>query len=318
MGRTRKIPMARRETAKQRSVTLTKRRQGLFNKAAELCRICDARIAIMVSSTGSKEKVYAFGHSSVDAVFNKFLDDFPASEAAGASDEEEIKSACNSLHEDIKALESEVTTLIMQNKKINAGGISWDFLDEFERSGSVQELQDAVKSLESLLGLAKKKMNNPTGNLGISNIIEPRSDGYLALGFKPHYGSSSSLDDKVCQNSANNVEFISANYSDSWATSDGSPGNNGIDFPGEVDIDYIWDCIPSLDFNSDSDRVNSDNSSYGCATSRTAYGSDSRSQENGDNVFPASLDSGYLEAMEFLDYGIKTIPGSVFGDIKQH
>ncbi|KAJ6732277.1 hypothetical protein OIU79_003411 [Salix purpurea] len=158
-------------------------------------------------------------------------------------------------------------------------------------------------------------MNNPTGdgNLGISNIIEPRSDGYLALGFKPHYGSSSSLDDKVCQNSANNVEFISANYSDSWATSDGSPGNNGIDFPGEVDIDYIWDCIPSLDFNSDSDRVN-----YGCATSRTAYGSDSRSQENGDNVFPASLDSGYLEAMEFLDYGIKTIPGSVFGDIKQH
>ncbi|KAJ6758622.1 BOX PROTEIN putative-RELATED [Salix koriyanagi] len=272
--------MARRETAEQRSVTLTKRRQGLFNKAAELCRICDARIAIMVSSTGSKEKV--------DAVFNKFLDDFPASEAAGASHEEEIKSACNSLHEDIKALESE-------------------------------ELQDAVKSLESLLGLAKKKLNNPTGNLGISNIIEPKSDGYLALGFKPHYGSSSSLDDKVCQNSAKNVEFISANYSDSWATSDGSPGNNGIDFPGEVDIDYIWDCIPSLDFNSASDRVHSDNSSNGCATSRTAYGSDSRSQENGDNVFPASLDSGYLEAMEFLDYGIKTTPGSDFWDIiKQH
>ncbi|KAJ6354699.1 hypothetical protein OIU77_005327 [Salix suchowensis] len=241
--------MARRETAEQRSVTLTKRRQGLFNKAAELCRICDARIAIMVSSTGSKEK-----------------------EAAGASHGEEIKSACNSLHEDIKALESEVTTLIMQNKKINAGG---DFVGFF---------------LTSLRG------------------------------FKPHYGSSSSLDDKVGQNSAKNVEFISASYSDSWATSDGSPGNNGIDFPGEVDIDYIWDCIPSLDFNSDSDRVNSDNSSYGCATSRTAYGSDSRSQENGDNVFPTtSLDSGYLEAMEFLDYGIKTTPGSDFWDIiKQH
>uniref|UniRef100_A0A6N2K1K1 Uncharacterized protein n=1 Tax=Salix viminalis TaxID=40686 RepID=A0A6N2K1K1_SALVM len=248
----------------------------------------------MVSSTGSKEKVYAFGHSSVDAVFNKFLDDFPDSEAEGASHGEEIKSACNSLHEDIKALESEVTTLIMQNKKINAGGISWDFLDVFERSGSVQELQDAVKSLESLLGLAKKKMNNPTGNLGISNIIEPRSDGFSALGLKPHYGSSRMI-------------------------SDGSPGNNGIDFPGEVDIDYIWDCIPSLDFNSDSDRVHSDNSRNGCTASRTAPGSDSRSQEIGDDVFlTTSLDSGYLEAIEFLDYGIKTTPGSDFWDIKQH
>ncbi|KAJ6995132.1 hypothetical protein NC653_017805 [Populus alba x Populus x berolinensis] len=48
--------MAKRETAEQRSVTFTKRRQGLFNKAADLCRICDAQIAIMVSSTGSKEK----------------------------------------------------------------------------------------------------------------------------------------------------------------------------------------------------------------------------------------------------------------------
>ncbi|KAJ6673953.1 MADS BOX PROTEIN [Salix viminalis] len=162
-------------------------------------------------------------------------------------------------------------------------------------------------------------MNNPTGNLGISNIIEPRSDGFSALGLKPHYGSSSRSDDKVCQNSANNVEFISASYSDSWATSDGSPGNNGIDFPGEVDIDYIWDCIPSLDFNSDSDRVHSDNSRNGCTASRTAPGSDSRSQEIGDDVFlTTSLDSGYLEAIEFLDYGIKTTPGSDFWDIKQH
>ncbi|KAF9662096.1 hypothetical protein SADUNF_Sadunf18G0017800 [Salix dunnii] len=318
MGRTRKIPMAKRETAEQRSVTFTKRRQGLFNKAAELCRICDAQIAIMVSSTGSKEKVYAFGHSSVDAVFDKFLDDFPASEAAGAS-HGEIRSACNSLHEDIKAMENEVTVL-MQNKKINVGRISWDFFEEFEKSSSVQELQDAVKSLESLLGKAKKKLNNPTGdgncpstgNPGISKIIEPNSDGLLALGLKPHDCSSSSLDYKVGQNSANIVEFISANYSDSWATSDGSPGNNGIDFPGEVDIDYIWDCIPSLDFNSDSDKVNSDTTSW------TASGSASRSQENGDDVFPVSLDSGYLEGMEFLDYGINTTPDSDFGDIKYH
>ncbi|KAI5586678.1 hypothetical protein BDE02_06G227800 [Populus trichocarpa] len=57
MGRTRKIPMAKRETAEQRSVTFTKRRQGLFNKAADLCRICDAHIAIIWSpQRGPKKK----------------------------------------------------------------------------------------------------------------------------------------------------------------------------------------------------------------------------------------------------------------------
>ncbi|KAJ6745399.1 MADS BOX PROTEIN [Salix koriyanagi] len=222
MGRTRKIPMAKRETAEQRSVTFTKRRQGLFNKAADLCRICDAQIAIMVSSTGSKEKVYTFGHSSVDSVFDRFLEDFPAAREAVAY-EAGIKSASNSLYEEIKALEGDVNTL-MQNKKRNVGGISWDSLEEIEQScNSVQELQDVVDSLESLLVQARNKLlNNATGSLGISNVVEPKTGDFFASELKPHHDSKSSLgEDQVGQNSAI-VGYNGANYSDSHWNADGS------------------------------------------------------------------------------------------------
>lgn len=212
MGKTRKIPMAKRETAEQRSVTFTKTRQGLFNKASDLCRICDAHIAIMVSSTGSKEKVYTFGHSSVDAVFDRFLDNFTAAPEAVAY-EAGIKSASNSLYEEIKVLEGDVNTL-MQNKKRNVGGVLWDSLEEIEQSStSVEELQDVADILESLLGQAKNKlMNNATANLG----VEPKSDDFLALEPKPRDDSSSSLGgDQVGQNSAI-VGDKGANYSDSY------------------------------------------------------------------------------------------------------
>ncbi|PON45020.1 MADS-box transcription factor [Trema orientale] len=52
-------------------VSFSKRRRGLFQKAAELCSKCDAQIAIVVlSPTGNP---FAFGHSSVDEVLSHYL-----------------------------------------------------------------------------------------------------------------------------------------------------------------------------------------------------------------------------------------------------
>ncbi|PON45017.1 MADS-box transcription factor [Trema orientale] len=52
-------------------VSFSKRRRGLFQKAAELCSKCDAQIAIVVlSPTGNP---FAFGHPSVDEVLSHYL-----------------------------------------------------------------------------------------------------------------------------------------------------------------------------------------------------------------------------------------------------
>ena len=312
--------MAKRETAEQRSVTFTKRRQGLFNKAADLCRICDAQIAIMVSSTGSKDKVYSFGHSSVDAVFDRFLYNFTAAPEAVAY-EAGIKSASNSLYEEIKALEGDVNTLT-QNKKRNVGGVLWDSLEEIEQSStSVDELQDVVNILESLLGQAKNKlMNNATGNLGISIAVEPRSDDFLAIEPKPRDDSSSSLGgDQIGQNSAI-VGDNGADYSDSYWNADGSTADSGMDFPVEVDVDLIWNLLEPSDFSSGSDKVISINNSSDCTTSGTASESASGSQKNEDNVFlTTNSDSELFKDMELVDCGTyNTTPDPGSGDIDQH
>ncbi|CAK7353802.1 unnamed protein product [Dovyalis caffra] len=311
--------MAKRETSEQRAVTFTKRRHGLFNKAADLCRICDAQIAIMVTSTGSKEKVYTFGHSSVDAVFDRFLNNFSALPEAAANDAG-IKSASNSIYEEIKALEGDVNAL-MQNKKRRVEGISWDYIEELVQSStSVQELEDAVESLESLLGHAKNKlMNNSTGNLGISNIVERKSDDFLALELEPHDDSSLTFELKHRDDSFSSLDE-EIYFDGCWSTTDGSPSNNGVYFPGEVDMDDIWNLLESSDFGSDSHNVISNNNSNDCATSRTVSESASGSLENGGNVFPATnLDLETFKNKKLVDsVTYNATPDSDFGDTNQH
>ncbi|XP_010548803.1 PREDICTED: uncharacterized protein LOC104820129 [Tarenaya hassleriana] len=76
MGTKRKIAMAKRETKSQRSVTFSKRRLGLFKKAAELSAISGAQIAVLATPpSGNPNAVYSgpFGHSYTDAVVDAFL-----------------------------------------------------------------------------------------------------------------------------------------------------------------------------------------------------------------------------------------------------
>ncbi|PHT42019.1 hypothetical protein CQW23_20873 [Capsicum baccatum] len=54
-------------------VTFSKRRAGLFKKVNELCTLCGAEIAIVVFSLGKANKVYSFGHPSVDLLVDRFL-----------------------------------------------------------------------------------------------------------------------------------------------------------------------------------------------------------------------------------------------------
>lgn len=69
MGR-RKIEIKKIEKKSSLQVTFTKRRMGLFRKASELSVLCGSEIAILVQSPA--QKIFAFGHPSVDALVNRF------------------------------------------------------------------------------------------------------------------------------------------------------------------------------------------------------------------------------------------------------
>ena len=70
LGR-RKIEIKKLEKKSSQQVTFSKRRAGLFNKAAELSVLCGAEIAILVSS--ATNKLYTFGHPNVESLLDRFL-----------------------------------------------------------------------------------------------------------------------------------------------------------------------------------------------------------------------------------------------------
>lgn len=156
MKQKRKIPMVKRETAQQINMSFTKRRLGLFNKATDLCRLYNAQVAILVPSPASS-KIYSFGHSSVDAVFDAFLSGthVPPPEAV---DDHIINKSAFCLFEDIKAQETEIDSF-KKRKIVAEEELSWVF-EEFEKSQSVDLLQAAIECVQILLDKATSKLNN--------------------------------------------------------------------------------------------------------------------------------------------------------------
>lgn len=67
-----KIKMAKIKTDSNLQVTFSKRRAGVFKKASELSTLCGAESTIVIFSPGLKP--HSFGHPSVEAVANRFLE----------------------------------------------------------------------------------------------------------------------------------------------------------------------------------------------------------------------------------------------------
>ncbi|KAK2968903.1 hypothetical protein RJ640_018595 [Escallonia rubra] len=63
-----RVAMQRMANSSNLQVTFSKRCNGVFKKASELCTLCDAQAAIIVFSPGGK--AYSFGHPHVDYVID--------------------------------------------------------------------------------------------------------------------------------------------------------------------------------------------------------------------------------------------------------
>ncbi|CCI10144.1 unnamed protein product [Albugo candida] len=71
MGR-KKIKIQRIEDDRNRHVTFTKRKNGIFKKAMELSKLCDCEIALIVFD--SNEKLYQYSSASVDQILLKYTE----------------------------------------------------------------------------------------------------------------------------------------------------------------------------------------------------------------------------------------------------
>ncbi|KAG7537208.1 Transcription factor MADS-box [Arabidopsis suecica] len=119
----------------------TKRREGLFSKASQLCLLSGAQIAILATPPSSESNVsfYSFGHSSVDAVVSAFLSGQRPVSAPVLEDNKEMR-------EDVG--------VCLTRKNLGLG--FWWNNESLARSENPQELSDAIDSMWTLLSNLKE------------------------------------------------------------------------------------------------------------------------------------------------------------------
>ncbi|KAG7533581.1 Transcription factor MADS-box [Arabidopsis thaliana x Arabidopsis arenosa] len=138
-GTKRKIAIEMIQKRDSLRVTCTKRREGLFSKASQLCLLAGAQIAILATPPSSESNVsfYSFGHSSVDAVVSAFL-----------SGQRLVP-----VPEDNKEMRADVG-ICLTRKNLGLG--FWWNNESLARSENPQELSDAIDSMWTLLSNLKE------------------------------------------------------------------------------------------------------------------------------------------------------------------
>ncbi|XP_037446139.1 agamous-like MADS-box protein AGL29 [Triticum dicoccoides] len=141
-----KIPVERIEDANRLQVCFSKRRKGLVKKAFELSVLCGAQVALIVFSPAGKP--YTYGHTSVDAVLDRFLLSYSGdveAEAVAASQQTDLSELLRQEEELIKARDAEALRGKELQAEVRAAGV---WIDGDMRHWELPELEAALNALE--------------------------------------------------------------------------------------------------------------------------------------------------------------------------
>ncbi|XP_010451268.1 PREDICTED: agamous-like MADS-box protein AGL97 [Camelina sativa] len=267
-GVKRKIPIEMIGKKDSRAVAYSKRTKGLYSKAAELCRLADAQIAILATpvSSNSNASFYTFGHSSVDNVVAAFLANErpPPREDLGlglgfwwederlakSEDPEELRDAINSM-----------SKMLQDLKEL--------------RSNALQNRLDCDEDVEKKKGLLldgthQNHTINPCDNNALLGNVDGCNQELLDIDQIINFESTSSSVNSELENISMVTPNHQNSFSDSKATvdedlmlqiSDNNNNNkknveeleNWDEFIQELDLDEIIDfetnCMKSLEMD---------------------------------------------------------------------
>ncbi|KAG7588094.1 Transcription factor MADS-box [Arabidopsis suecica] len=151
-GTKRKIEIKRIENKNMRSVAFTKRRNGLFRKASELCLLSPGtQIAILATplSSNSHASFYSFGHSSVDHVVSSLLHNQPP---------------------------------LPTNQENNRSGLGFWWEDQaFDRLENVDELKEAIDAVSRMLNNVRLRLDDAVKNTQRDRGLEINQAGKEVL-----------------------------------------------------------------------------------------------------------------------------------------
>jgi hypothetical protein len=160
-----KIEIKKLEKDSNKQVTFSKRRQGLFRKASELCILCDVRAAIIVFSPA--DKLYSFGQPNTDAILNSYINGTTEFVDAKSIEDSSTYTEYNGQYEDaLKMLEMEKKKLAdIKNlaKTWNRGDWWNDSIDNM----SIDQLEQFMISLYEL----RNKLLERADELLMNNLM---------------------------------------------------------------------------------------------------------------------------------------------------
>ncbi|KAL5056754.1 hypothetical protein RYX36_028358 [Vicia faba] len=150
-----KIEIKKLDKESNKQVTFSKRRQGLFKKASELCILCDVHASIIVFS--SAHKLFCFGHPDTDAIINSYANgtlEFERSKLEGSS---LIYEECNKKYEEVlKVLEMEKKELV-EAEKLARVCKRGDWWNEDTDNMNIDQLQQFMISIYEFRGKLLEK-----------------------------------------------------------------------------------------------------------------------------------------------------------------
>ncbi|EOA34227.1 hypothetical protein CARUB_v10021738mg [Capsella rubella] len=154
-GTKRKIKIERIEKKSVKSVAFTKRKNGLFRKATELCLLSPAtQIAILATplTANSHASFYSLGHPSVDQVVSSLLNDQPPPP--------------------------------VNQENYNSSGLEFWWEDKgFDISENVEELKEAVDAASRMLNNARVRLDDALkNNQRDGSLVMHQEDEVLQLG----------------------------------------------------------------------------------------------------------------------------------------
>ncbi|KAJ4867622.1 agamous-like MADS-box protein AGL97 [Raphanus sativus] len=141
-GTKRKAVLKKIDDKNSKAVTFSKRREGLYSKAAQLCVMGEAQIAILATPSSSNSNVpfFSFGHSSVDSLVSAYL-----------SGQRPVR-----VPEESKEMREDIG-ICMARKELGLG--YWWKDEKLARSNDPEEIMQAMESMEILMRDAERLLD---------------------------------------------------------------------------------------------------------------------------------------------------------------
>ena len=263
-GTKRKAEIKKITDKSSKAVTFTKRRDGLFSKAAQLCLLGDAQIAILATPSSSHSNVsfFSFGHSSVDSMVSAYLSGQRPAPPPVLEDSKEMRediAVCMARKElglgywweDEKLLASKSREEIME--AMESMQILWkaaerlredEAIDFDQREGSLEKMEDMSNDQTTLISTEDDQIiavcdsffNNNNNNNAASLSATPADED-------DHHHQIEAVSENYCSNNMNALLSPPA-----AAAGGGLNDQNLLDLDlANLDLDTIFEGLADLD-----------------------------------------------------------------------